>query len=120
MNTQEAARSLRAYAEGYAGNIRGMCALAADLLESCVPRWISVEERLPENIAPGYEHDMSNAVLLYTPVDGYVHIGWYVRKKYNGRVVWHTLSAMRSYQTLTKKVTHWMPLPEPPKEDVKK
>jgi len=95
----------------------------ADLLEefkqihSQIPRWISVEERLPENIAPVYEHDMNNAVLLYTPVDGYVHIGWYVRRDYRGRDVWHTLSAMRSHQTLTKKVTHWMPLPEPPKEE---
>ena len=85
--------------------------------EARVPRWISVEERLPESKTPAYENDMSNAVLLYTPVDGYVHIGWYVRKDYRGRDVWHTLSAMRSHQMLTKKVTHWMPLPERPKEE---
>ena len=81
------------------------------------PRWISVEERLPEGIVDSRECDMGNAVLLYTPVDGYVHIGWFMRKDYRGRDLWHTLSAMRSHQTLTKKVTHWMPLPEPPKED---
>lgn len=82
-----------------------------------VPKWISVKDRLPESASPAYENDMRNAVLVYTPVDGYVHIGWYVRKDYRGRDVWHTLSAMRSHQTLTKKVSHWMPLPEPPKED---
>lgn len=101
------------YQEGFYDAMRA-------LREKYKPRWISVEERLPENIAPKYEHDMSNAVLLYTPVDGYVHIGWYVRKDYRGREVWHTLSAMRSHQTLTKKVTHWMPLPNLPKKEEEK
>ena len=77
--------------------------------------WISVKERLPE--ARSYPHpEIEKAVLIYTPVDGYVHIGWYAGKDYRGRDKWNTLSAMRSYQVCTKKVTHWMPLPESPKE----
>ena len=30
---------------------------------------------------------------------------------------WKTLSAMRSYQTCTKKVSHWCCLPQPPKRE---
>ena len=79
-----------------------------------VQKWISVTERLPEECPHPYD-DMTKAVLIYTPVDGYTHIGWYAGKDYRGRDVWKTLSAMRSWQTCTKKVTHWMPLPQPPK-----
>lgn len=86
-------------------------------LEAQVPRWISVEERLPECIAPSYERDMSKAVLLYTPKDGRIYIGWYAKEDWRGRKVWFIATAMTGRQTLTKKVTHWMPLPEAPEED---
>jgi hypothetical protein len=76
--------------------------------------WIPVTERLPEKCPQPYD-DKTKWCLLYTPVDGCMHIGWYTGKDYRGRDMWRTLSAMRSYQTCTKKVTHWMPLPEPPK-----
>ena len=79
-----------------------------------VQEWISVTERLPEECPHPYD-DMTKAVLIYTPVDGYTHIGWYAGKDYRGRDVWKTLSAMRSWQTCTKKVTHWQYLPQPPK-----
>ena len=79
-----------------------------------VQEWISVKDRLPEECPHPYD-DMTKAVLIYTPVDGYTHIGWYAGKDYRGRDEWKTLSAMRSYQTCTKKVSHWQPMPQPPK-----
>lgn len=78
--------------------------------------WISVNDKLP-NVAVPHERCMYNAVLLYTPVDGYVHIGWYGGKDYRGQNKWYSLSAMRSYQTVTKKVSHWMRLPQRPEEE---
>lgn len=68
--------------------------------------WISVEDRLPESQV---------MVIGYTPCDGYMFVGFYQKvdspylKSY-----WNVITAMRSTRKMTKKVTHWMPLPEPP------
>lgn len=105
MNTQEAVRALRAYAEGYAGNIRGMCALAADLIDTRVPRWISVEERLPEQWRYNDEDRTLINYLVYMPEYG-VDVGNWI----NDAKMWLVMG-------LPAKVTHWMPLPEPPKEE---
>ena len=72
-------------------------------------RWIPVEERLPEE---------GKRCLLYTPCDGILCVGYYAGKdERQHRHKWRLVTAMRSTQTLTKKVTHWMPLPEAPKEE---
>lgn len=71
-------------------------------------RWIPVEERLPEE---------GKRCLLYTPCDGIICVGFYNgNDNWEHRHKWKLVTAMRSTQTLTKKVTHWMPLPQPPKE----
>ena len=71
-------------------------------------RWIPVEERLPEE---------GKRCLLYTPCDGILCVGYYAGKDdWQHRHKWRLVTAMRSTQTLTKKVTHWRPLPEAPKE----
>ena len=73
-----------------------------------VMRWIPVEERLPEE---------GKRCLLYTPCDGILCVGYYAGKdEWQHRHKWRLVTAMRSTQTLTKKVTHWMPLPAVPKE----
>lgn len=73
-------------------------------------RWIPVEERLPEE---------GKRCLLYTPCDGILCVGYYAGKdEWQHRHKWRLVTAMRSTQTLTKKVTHWMHLPQPPKEEI--
>ena len=70
------------------------------------PKWISVKERLPDN---------DRMVIGYTPCDGYMFVGYYVEDR-NWKQ-WYIVTAMRSTKYMTKRVTHWMPLPEPPKEE---
>lgn len=77
---------------------QGLLEKAQELLDALRPRWISVKERLPEKYVP---------VLVYSPtgimVDSY--IGVYDGKDYFGMNTYH--------------VTHWIPLPAPPKEENK-
>ena len=86
------------------------CSQVCDVLSEIpsAQQWIPVSERLPE------DHAM---VIGFTPCDGFMFVGFHVTNKYKGRDFsrWYLVTAMRSTQTMTKKVTHWMPLPEPPK-----
>ena len=69
------------------------------LLEAAQPKWISVEERLPDE--PGE---------VLACVYGRICIAWYSNRCFE------TPSGMVFY-ACENAVTHWMPLPEPPKED---
>ena len=71
------------------------------------PKWISVEERLPELIPCNAGTAYSEAVIVWT----------------NGRkamvAVWDGsdfLCAADYWEAWGEKITHWMPLPELPKE----
>lgn len=71
--------------------------------------WVSVKDRMPEN---------EEIVIGYTPCDGYMFIGFcrtYKSYTYEWSD-WNIITSMRSTKKNTKKVTHWMPLPKPPKE----
>ena len=77
-------------------------------LHARIPRWISVEERLPENDANVLVYAIGNnensciAMTSYTHnLHGFHIEGW--------RSPWQ-------YFFHEHKITHWMPLPEPPKE----
>lgn len=68
--------------------------------------WVNIKESLPKK---------REMCLLYTLCDGFVCVGFYDGSdNRNHRHKWRLVTAMRSTQTLTKKVTHWMFLPEPP------
>lgn len=72
-------------------------------LDAKVPKWISVEERLPEKNGIYLAH----VVHRYCKIDSY----WRVCIEYFGKEgTWDSLADI--YE-----VTHWMPLPELPKED---
>ena len=67
-------------------------------------RWIPVKERLPENIG------------LYLVIENH----WLDGSPGIKIAKWNTagwFTADRKSREITPRVTHWMPLPEPPKED---
>ena len=95
----------------YAGKMKGNCfqKLMVDRLIAhgvTVQEWISVDDRLPENDV---------MVIGYTPCDGFMFVGYYHEEPQYDWKVWRIVTAMRSTKVMTKKVTHWMPLPQPPK-----
>lgn len=77
-----------------------LCALEMAISALEQTKWIPVTERLPED----------SGMYIVTANDGHAHrvtfVIWQKRNK-----IWN-LTGARSYW----RVTHWMPLPEPPKE----
>lgn len=68
-------------------------------LEAAQPKWISVDERLPDE--PGE---------VLACVYGRICIAWYSNRCFE------TPSGMEFY-ACENAVTHWMPVPEPPKDE---
>ena len=71
-----------------------------------VQEWISVKDRLPED----------DEVVLIACKIGKMFVGYH-KHLFPGCEVWRILTARDSTKKITYTVTHWMPLPEPPKED---
>ena len=97
---------------------------AADAIEelgAAVPKWISVEERLPgdcEHVLCRIEeecmyYDATGGEVF--AMDSYLCEAHYRRGKHKG---WYK-AVSPDISSCTNNVTHWMPLPEPPKEDAK-
>lgn len=97
---------------------------AADAIEellAVVPKWISVEERLPgdcEHVLCRIEeecmyYDATGGEVF--AMDSYLCEAHYRRGKYKG---WYK-AVSPDISSCTNNVTHWMPLPDPPKEDAK-
>lgn len=86
-----------------------------------IQKWISVEERLPDMrkrryedcVEPtGYgEYFASDTVLTYCPQGNIVCVAECSRSNEEGQVCWDDASS-----GLAIHPTHWMPMPEPPKE----
>lgn len=92
----------KALAEADFDFVEGWLKEAADAIEELSkPRWIPVTERLPE---------YGERVLVFGGVTMYV--AYYDKNRYGGES-WHKLNSKSHYCN----PTHWMPLPEPPKEE---
>ena len=81
---------------------------------AAMPKWIPVTERFPEPVS-AQTRRKTKPVLLYSPKGGF-YVGWYFGKDYRGHLFTNRTSR-DSRQYITTKITHWMPLPEPPKEE---
>ena len=84
---------------------QNLCGCAADAIEellAAVPHWISVEERLPEKHVE---------VLICTEDYGKNELGFAIVAVWDGSDWIETWNREKSIHY----VTHWMPLPEPPK-----
>lgn len=75
---------------------------------SAQPKWISVKERLPE-ILDG--HFISKEV-LWISCYGEMEVSFLEKLRSELRIDWGEAGLYKLDQ-----VTHWMPLPEPPKEN---
>ena len=85
---------------------RNAWALTAKAL---APEWISVDERLPENDY-GKHWKERQYYLVMTEPSGLMRVAHYGYKEYGWWIDSHNTVIDRF-----DKVTHWMPLPEPPK-----
>ena len=97
------------FAKNIDGCVRRQKEIIADHLIAhgvTVQEWISVDDRLPENDV---------MVIGYTPCDGFMFVGYYHEEPKYDLKVWRIITAMRSTKVMKKKVTHWLPLPQPPK-----
>lgn len=72
-------------------------------LEAKMPKWISVKDRLPEDVKDKEGYFIN--YLVYSPEYGSVDIANYIQEA----DMWVCLG-------VPVNVTHWMPLPEPPEE----
>lgn len=74
--------------------------------------WISTAERMPDD---------ELMVIGYTPCDGYMFIGYHITSKFGDYDYshWNIVTSMRSTKKMTKKVSHWMPLPSSPSKESK-
>jgi hypothetical protein len=105
ISREEAAKRLEALAEQREGSFSGEAFEFAAKIVRGVPsavRWIPVTERLPED---------NERVLVYHD-DGMIRFG--INKGGFADVV-SSLYLQHNHRTCFSKVTHWMPLPEPPK-----
>lgn len=80
-----------------------MCELKLHRDGVAIQKWIPVSERLP-NVFEG--------VLAYCPKHRNTYL-LYI----NARGEWHFFDKTVAGALLDEAVTHWMPLPEPPKEE---
>lgn len=94
-----------AYQDGYDAALNTLLDYIADMPTIPAPQWISVEDRLPEE---------SKEVLIYLPkYDSVEAASFFTFPSLNLKEWAQGEDALR-----LDEVSHWMPMPEPPKEDV--
>ena len=79
----------------------------AELREK-VPQWISVEDRMPDTVPCDAGTEYSEAVVVWTNGNKAMIAVW-------DGIDW--ICPCDFWEAWGEEITHWMPLPEPPKED---
>lgn len=95
---------------GNAGNHSRDALAYINQLEARGPKWISVKERLPED-------DVNVIVYAVSNNGGYTIVVTFHTHTLYGLNIEGWASPWQ-YFTRNYTITHWMPLPEPPKEDM--
>lgn len=73
--------------------------------------WISVKDRKPPAIPGERFREENDPVLLLAGKQRAVYIGWYIGADYRGIDCYISRTSLNAYQHITRKITHWMPLP---------
>lgn len=81
--------------------------------------WISVNDRKPPAIPGTGEHfrKENKPVLLLAGKHGSVYVGWYIGEDYRGIDCYISRTSLNAFQYITRKITHWMRIPELCEED---
>ena len=90
---------------------------AIEELQSQLPKWIPVTERLPE-LRMWESGSLASSNVLFVTEDKTIHIGYVMEDFHfndNGCLKIDRWFMQGGYRI--ENVTHWMPLPEPPKEE---
>jgi hypothetical protein len=90
-----------------------LCFFAEGLIEKAKLKWIPVSERLPEDDLPKDSKVKQIKVLTALKSDKGVRT---VRSQMRYRCTWYSDSEPWVWKYSGSEITHWMPLPEPPKE----
>ena len=86
--------------------------LIADTPTAC--EWHCVADEKPEEIGSTLHRDEHDPILLYAEKSHAFYVGWYVGKDWRGVDEFINRTSLNSWQYITRKITHWMPLPKPP------
>ena len=78
------------------------------------PRWISVEERLPETCKE--TRSFYHSVTVLASENGRIMIGYFTTSKDDGSFDFSGIDSQKHFYDFAKP-SHWMHLPEPPKEE---
>ena len=104
-NTREKEKLIEVLSKHIPYGYGTMCLIAEELISNgvTVQQWISVKDRLPEE----------KQLVLAVCKSGKIFVGYYWNC--HGTIIWAIKTARDSTKNITQIVTHWMPLPEPPK-----
>ena len=87
-------------------------------LKASAPKWISVDDRLPEKKGTFLVYVKANN--KWSGWSGYIKTTWFTpcyegaEDRLQGKKIWYDYdSEFGDYEV--RNVTHWMPLPQPPK-----
>lgn len=78
-----------------------------------VDRWISVDDKLPDTPEQGIDAKYSDCCLVCDDF-GWIGMGYYLTD--GKKSWWEVADAQNKNKIDWTEITHWMPLPEPPKE----